>query len=155
MDCKHESFGYWPAVNESGWNCFDCGVLLPGEPNGYRPDLDRSHIAEKVSGLLFELSESNWIHVSNGTGGEILSSMVAEKCRQTGFYDQSAIVRYIMETDTSHSDYWKKIGDGVVSGNDPRDRCKCGKLATTYSDAGNSCSECYGDVFAEALSSQS
>lgn len=141
-DCSHAEFGYFPAVNEQGWKCFNCGSLLPGEPDGYRPDLDRDRVKDKVYGLMNDLHENKFIYISNGTGGDILVEQVAAHCKRAGLYDQISIMQYILALgEEGHAKFWKEIGDGIVSGNDPRDRCHCGKLATTYSGDGMFCDE--------------
>jgi hypothetical protein len=148
-DCTHESFGYFPAVNEEGWKCFNCGSLLPGEPDGYRPDLDRSHTDAKVYGLLNDLHENKFIYVSNGAGGDILTNEVVKQCQRSGLYDQISIIQYILALgESEHAAYWKEIGDGVVNGNDKRERCHCGKLATSFGSKGNRCSEHWNLDFA-------
>jgi hypothetical protein len=151
-NCQHESFGYFPAINEAGWRCLDGDHLMPGDPNGYRPDLDRSHTEDKVYGMMNDLHEGRFIYISNGTGGDICTGEVAKRCRETGLYDQISIIRFILEiAESGHAAYWKTIGDGIVSGNDPRDRCHCGKLATSYSSRGRLCSEHGAQTFAETF----
>lgn len=144
VDCKHETFGYFPAINEEGWKCLDGDHLLPGEPDGYRPDLDRSHTEDKVYGIMNDLHEGQFIHISNGSHGDFITSQVVQRCKDTELYDQVSIMQFVIEVaEDGHAQFWKKIGDGVMSGNDPRDRCRCGKLATVYSGTGNHCSEHY------------
>lgn len=47
-DCQHTDFYYYPSINEEGWKCVDqCGQLMPGDPPGFRPDLDRDQIYRK------------------------------------------------------------------------------------------------------------
>lgn len=141
-NCEHVEFGYFPAVNEEGWKCFHCNSLMPGEPDGYRPDLDRERIEDKVYGLMNDLHENKFIYISNGSGGDIIVGEVSAKCKASGLYDQISIIKYILEVgEEGHADYWKDIGDGIVSGNDPRERCHCGKLATSFGNRGNRCSE--------------
>jgi hypothetical protein len=150
-ECTHENFGYFPAINEAGWKCFGCKKKLPGEPDGYRPDLDRSHLQDNVYGLMNDLHEHDFIWVSNSEYGEHILSEVMTRCREAGLYDQITIMHYILEANAgTHAEFWKEIGDGVVSGNDPRDRCDCGKLATTYTSNGKSCSEHGWRLFATA-----
>ncbi len=135
-ECQHRDFYYYPAVNEEGWKCVGCGRLMPGEPDGFRPDLDREEIYIKVGGLLNDLCDANLVRVSNGSGGDYLTRKIAARCESEGAYDQYSILLFILEEMTpSHRDYWKKVGDGVLSGDDPRRRCDepgCGKLATSY-----------------------
>ena len=61
-DCLHIEVAYYPCVNEDGWKCLDCNAEL-----GFRPDLDREHLEEKVSSLLGDLHEQKFIYVSNGS----------------------------------------------------------------------------------------
>lgn len=141
-NCKHENVAYYPATNEEGWKCLDCPEPL-GEPEGYSPQLDRSHIYDKVNGLLLELHESKFIHVSNGTGGDVLTEAVVKECQRSGLYDQVSIMQYILALgEEGHAAYWKEIGDGIIAGNDPRDRCGCGQLATSSCGKQKSCSKC-------------
>lgn len=146
--CTHESFGYFPAINEAGWKCFGCGELLDGEPNGYRPDLDRSHLEDKVYGIMSDLHQHDFIWISNSGHGEHVLAEVLPRCRETGLYDQITIMHYILESsDGTHAAFWKEIGDGVINGNDQRKRCQCGKLATCFGSGGDRCSEHVGDIF--------
>lgn len=147
--CKHEPFGYFPAINENGWKCFDGDHLLPGEPDGYRPDLDRSHTEDKVYGIMNDLHQGSFVYISNNEMGEFVTREVIQRCRDTGLYDQISIMQFVLEfAEDGHAKFWKKIGDGVVSGNDPRDRCHCGKLATSYGGTGHFCLEHSGDWLA-------
>jgi hypothetical protein len=126
--CNH--FWAWTAaVNETGWSCLECAEQ-PGEPPGFCPELDRSHTTDKVESILMDLHESNLFNVSNGSEGERITETVAERCHELGRYDQNTIIAEILALRPSHAEYWKRIGDGVVAGNDPRDRCHCGALAT-------------------------
>lgn len=143
--CEHKTFYYYPATNEDGWKCADrCGEKMPGDPPGYRPDLDRDEIWLKVGGLLNDLHGADLVYVSNGTGGDGLTSTVADRCKREGRFDQYSILLFLLEEMTpSHADYWKEISDGVVSGRDPRRRCAeegCGRLATVYGER-DSCHE--------------
>jgi len=135
-DCGHKEFYYYPAPNEAGWKCVDCGQKMPGDPAGYRPDLDRKEIRLKAGGLLNDLHNANLIYISNGSHGDHIEAKVADRCRREGRFDQYSILLLILEELTpSHAEYWKRVGDGVVSGNDPRSRCDeegCGKLADSY-----------------------
>lgn len=141
-ECTHENIAYYPELNEAGWKCLDCEIK-PGEPEGYSPGLDRSHTYDKVYRILDDLHNSNLVYCSNGTGADVLCEIVVTHCKRTGLYDQISIMQYILALGfNGHAAYWKTVGDGIVSGNDPRDRCTCGKLATTYQGDKKSCSEC-------------
>ena len=90
---------YW-SINEEGWH--KNGVCL-----GYRPDLCKEHIESKVIGILLELSESEIFYISNGTEGDMLTSLVADRCIKENKYDQHSIVLFIAEHETpSHAEYW-------------------------------------------------
>jgi len=139
-ECKHKSVGYWPESNEEGWKCLDCNQKL-GEPAGYSPQLDRSHTYDKVFGILDEMHNAHFVYCSNGTGADILTQDVVNQCERTGLYDQVSIMQYILVLGFgTHAQFWKEIGDGVVSGNDLRARCHCGQLATSFGRV-NTCSE--------------
>lgn len=64
--CDHPegSLFYYLAPNEDGWKC-TCG-FQPGEPPGFSPQLDRKQIWIKVYGLLNDLTNANFISISNG-----------------------------------------------------------------------------------------
>jgi hypothetical protein len=130
--CEHEFYFYPEPHNEAGWKCINC-KLQPGEPPGFSPNLDRLKCRTKVDGLLLDLHNHDFVSVSNGDCGDGLGAMVAERCEREGRFDQYSILLFILEAMTkSHADYWKKISDGILAGNDPRHRCDCGKLATSY-----------------------
>ncbi len=137
--CKNGcDFHYYPATNEDGWRCLYCDHR-PGEPPGFSPHLDRSHIYEKVGGLLHDLCDVNLIFVSNATGADLLTSAVTDRCVKEQRFDQYSILLFLLEEDTpGHAGYWKDISEGVLVGKDPRDRCHCGKLAngSQYSSTG-------------------
>jgi len=129
--CGDQLFWY-PAINEQGWKCCSCGHQ-PGEPAGYSPHLDKACIQSKVYALLMDVSDSKLIYISNGSHGDGMTSLVASRCVELDRYDQTTILRLIFETDASHCDYWHKVGSGVREGQDPRERCPGGRLATCYS----------------------
>jgi hypothetical protein len=133
--CSNEQYWHWtPAGNEEGWECGEC-QSKPGEPEGYCPELDRDHLYDKVYALLLflcgEMGGYKFLSISNGAEGEYLTQDIVGKCRELGMYDQTTICRLAFEADQSHAEYWKEISDGILSGNDPRDRCHCGKLANS------------------------
>lgn len=142
MDCKHEYY-YYPHINEEGWKCVSCEDK-PGEPAGFSPQLDREEIEIKVGGILNDMDAASLIHISNGSYGDVLQGHVADRCRKEERYDQYSIVLFIMEVEApSHAKFWKGISDGIVTGNDPRDRCHCGQLATSWQGDNKFCSgEC-------------
>lgn len=123
-------FTYRPAINEEGWHCALCDHR-PGEPPGYAPELDRDAIHRKVYALLTHLHEQRLVYVSNGTEGDGIIAAVADRCVAAGRYDQGTILLFLLEAMTPDgAAYWQRIGDGIRAGNDPRERCPCGKLST-------------------------
>jgi hypothetical protein len=129
--CKNDKhdYHYYPTINEDGWRCIYCNSR-PGEPPGFSPHLDRSHIYEKVRGVLHELCVANLISVSNGTGADLLIAKVCDRCVREMRFDQCSILFYLAEEKwKDHAEYWKKVSEGILAGKDPRDRCHCGKLA--------------------------
>lgn len=150
-----ENFRYGPrAANEDGWIC-GCGEK-PGEPPGYCPELDRANTTDKVSDLLHHLAgewaDAEYVCVSNGSHGAGIVEAVTAECQKQHRYDQLFILVQILDVNgaSAHSDFWKKVNDGIVAGEDPRDRCACGKLATSWSNTGPPrCSSCVpeGDPF--------
>lgn len=103
--CKHEELRWDLSINEDGWVCVDpCGKKL-----GFRPDRDRSDVAVKIECLLLYLDESKIFSVSNSTEGEMIVRAVAERCVAENAYDQTSLIRFILEGDgESHADYWRK-----------------------------------------------
>lgn len=159
-ECDCSSYRWSPvACNEDGWE-FTCGHdHKPGEPAGYCPGLDWRHLKDKVQDILLHLSGqlggAPFLHVSSGTDGAILVEMVAKRCHEDGQRDQWTIIFRIFEAllseredGRSHGKYWQRVGDGVRSGDDIRDRCSCGALATSWKigllGAVGSCSDCHG-----------
>ncbi len=137
--CNGTEFSWQPAINEKGWFCCECNAQ-PGEPPGYCPELDRQEIARKVDALLLALHDYDFTCVSNGSTGDWIVGATVHWCKDEGYYDQAAILQRLLryndgvpgseEEGPNHSNYWKKVGDGVLGGKDPRSRCPCGALAT-------------------------
>lgn len=92
-----------PATNEDGWRCGWCSGGL-----GFRPDLDRELLDEKVGALLFWLHEAKIVYVSNGTQGEVVTENVATLARGLGQFDQYSLVGLILKDPNlaGHADYW-------------------------------------------------
>lgn len=103
--CREVSFEhlYRPAVNEDGWECGHCGAHL-----GYRPDLDKALIENKVTGLLMDLCDAKFLHVSNGSEAEGVIGQVEAQCRSRGRYDQYTILHLLVEAcgRERHAVYW-------------------------------------------------
>jgi hypothetical protein len=138
--CAEHNYHYYPSVNEDGWRCVDCDYK-PGEPAGYSPETDRREIWTKVYGILMDACDAKLIHISNGSGADALASIVAKRCETEGRYDQYSILSYALaELTPEHAEYWENISSGVLWGNDPRDRCHCGQLATMNVGGSHYCS---------------
>lgn len=130
-DCAHRNLFWYLATNEDGWKCVDCD-LKPGEPPGYSPAHDSSHLRVKVSNILDEMHTAGLVYVSNATEGEVLTDAVTFKLQQSGDWDQYSIVAAIMaERTPSHAAYWRQKSDAILEGNDKRPRCPCGALSTS------------------------
>ena len=111
--CTHPATEcYWQldACTEEGWRC-SCDADL-----GFRPDLDRELTEAKVDAILTMAHETDFLHVSNGTEGEIITAAVAQRCRQENRFDQLSILRFILEDPNinlaEHADYWQRRADG-------------------------------------------
>ena len=154
-NCASDSMWRWrPAVNEDGWECAQC-EHKPGEPPGFCPQLDHDEIRTKVDCLLLHLAgqfssrkpNECLLGVSNGTEGDFLTARVADFCQNTDRFDQYIICEQLFHENREHSDYWAKISQGILSGNDQRSRCECGKLATSSVNSKNYCGEHYYQQF--------
>jgi hypothetical protein len=119
------------APNEDGWHCQYCCAELPGEPPGYRPDLDESEIEEKVDAILTYLTLANFVYVSNSGHAEYLISAASDRCRASRCFDQISIIMIIAEA-LGDRKYWRDLGESIRAGKDSRERCHCGKLATSF-----------------------
>lgn len=151
--CKHESFTWrLKPCDETGWTCLDCNKPLPGEPPGFRPDLDRSNTSDKVGGILMDLHMGEFIYMSNNTAGDGLTAAVVAECKRTGFYDQASILLFVLQIDAaSDGPFWKNISEGILAGKDPRDRCWCGKLSELSDSNGKFCSLAHSGNFQERV----
>jgi hypothetical protein len=142
--CKeHDYHWYSDGCNEAGWKCTACDHQ-PGEPPGFSPQLDRERIFWKVGAVLHDMTDADLISVSNGSEGDCLTAQIADRCVAENLFDQYSIQLFLLrEMTPSHAEYWKEIGEGILTGNDPRDRCHCGKLATGHQfDANGKASYC-------------
>lgn len=129
--CEHAAMYWTPVTNEDGWRCADCGYK-PGEEPGYSPEHDRADLRDKVDSLLHYLHEQDLVSVSNGSEGEGIVSYVTSEMREAGTYDQQSIIVAIVSYGReSHAKFWKERGDSIVAGRDNRERCHCGKIATS------------------------
>jgi len=101
--CAHTMVFWYPATNEDGWACGDCGEKL-----GFRPDLDRRDTVVKVNNILHDLHDHTLVYVSNSTHGEIVAAGVAGLCAEIGCYDQWTIIRLIMaHPNIDAGAYWR------------------------------------------------
>lgn len=123
--------------NESGWRCADCDHQ-PGEPAGYSPQLDRSELETKVYEVQATIHEEKLGRFSSGTEGMGCTSAVVAKCRATERFDQWSIAYFVFEylLQGTHADYWRDLGRAIVAGQDSRERCSCGALATSFLGVG-------------------
>jgi hypothetical protein len=140
--CAHAGLYWHPApANEQGWKCTDCGHQ-PGEPPGFSPVHDRSHVGVKVECILHLLHESEVIYVSNGDQADSIIAHVVRSCRRRHVFDSVSIARMIVdiEGDARHAKFWREISEGVLAGKDPRPRCACGKLAIVSNGEHRACS---------------
>lgn len=96
--------------NERGWHCTSCRRPAPGDPPGYRPDLDAELARDKVDTLLMELHYGDLVYVSNSDHGDWLASTVAVAARSTECYDQAHLLLYLLEALTGDSTFWRDQG---------------------------------------------
>lgn len=103
-----------------------------------------------MSSILLQLAGDfggpSWVSPCNSVHGEFLIETLSNHCRELGMYDQHTIAAAIFqEGDNSHARYWKTIVDGVLAGDDPRDRCDhpgCNALSTCSQGNGvNNCDD--------------
>ena len=90
--------------------------------------------------------------MSNSTEGECIVAAVARRCLALGHFDQYSIISEIMGQITpSHAKFWAEQGQAIFDGRDARNRCECGKLATSFSIGGadkatiGRCGDCSAD----------
>lgn len=121
---------YWyPAPhNERGWKCADCG-FQPGEEPGYSPQHDRDLIYTKCWCILHDLADAKLVSVSNSGHGRSLADAAARIARDQRTFDQESIVAILAKLCAGDGEYWRELHEGILSGNDPRHRCHCGKIA--------------------------
>src|SRR5207244_3139167 len=92
--------------------CVDaCGKKL-----GFRPDKDLSDVEVKIECLLLYLDEAKMFSCSNSTEGEMIVRSVSERCVLENTYDQTSIIRFILETgEPSHADFWRDKAHGELT----------------------------------------
>lgn len=148
--CEHRDL-YWysarGAPNEGGWQCVNCD-LRPGEPPGYSPAHDRSHLRTKVWSILHDLVNAGIVYVSNSDHGESLTDAATSTAEASGNLDQYSIALAILSIMApSHAVFWRERGEAIVAGRDDRERCACGALANVFTSGGGKpstawCSTC-------------
>ena len=121
---------YRPSVNEDAWECGFCGAKL-----GWRPDFDKELIYSKVSGLLMDLADADFVSVSNGTMGEVIAWNAVTVCRETERYDQYTIIAAILNDPNlkGHAEYWAKRAENP-------DACTHGHMV--YEHGIGTCQDC-------------
>jgi len=132
--CTHDGLYWHPdPANEQGWRCTDC-KWQPGEPPGFSPQHDRSHLGVKVGCILHLLHESEIIYVSNGSEADSIVGRIVRACRRRHAFDSVTIARLILDIDgdARHAAFWRDISEGIIAGKDPRPRCACGQLARQH-----------------------
>lgn len=118
QNCPHANLYWYPAINEDGWMCADC-LVRPGEPPGFSPELDRSHLYVKVDNLLRELMEAKLVHVSNSSEGDWITREAMAVCRSACTYDQYSILAAILgHMAKPYAEYWKSAGERTMEGKD-------------------------------------
>ena len=146
MSCEHEYHWVSQDCNEYGWHCLHCQEPFTGEPPGYSAEFDRDKIISKVESVIWDLVDANFLYFSNSSQLNFVIDQVASWCRRKEKFDQYSIIRRVFK-ELDHSEYWRDIGRGVRGGNDPRERCTCGNLATIYTSnadgSKNYCESCY------------
>ena len=143
--CEHELYWYGAPANEQGWKCCSCD-FKPGEPPGFSPHHDRELLSVKIDSILQDLFSASIVYVSNSCAGEALVEMAHSMCIVNDTYDSVSIARWLLELcgNDDHAAYWRKVSTGMLTGSDPRDRCRCGKLAQVFSvREGTSTSSCF------------
>lgn len=109
-ECKDPDAFYYPATNEDGWKCLNCMKAL-----GFRPDLDREFIYEKVEGIMQDMQMSNLAYFSNSTEGHMIASQVASECSRQNLYDQATIILEIMRVvQPDKSLFWQSKASGAM-----------------------------------------
>jgi Zn-dependent M32 family carboxypeptidase len=82
---------------------------------GFRPDLDREFIYEKVEGIMQDMQMSNLAYFSNSTEGHMIASQVASECSRQNLYDQATIILEIMRVvQPDKSLFWQSKASGAM-----------------------------------------
>lgn len=131
--CRHASIYWYPAPNdERGWLCVDCG-FAPGEEPGYSPEHDRDLLHIKVWSLLNDLADAQLVSVSNSSHGDSIVAQATRIARDARTFDQESLVAIIAKLCAGDGKFWREQHEAILAGKDNRDRCRCGKLATSIS----------------------
>jgi len=93
-NCNHpeDMIFYYPKVNNSGWRCGSCQYEF-----GEREDWDKERIWSKVHGLLLDIHDNNFIYISNGTMGDIITDNIVFTCKKAQKYTQDFILKQIFK----------------------------------------------------------
>ncbi len=141
--CKHDGL-YWYAApaTERGWKCVDCD-WQPGEPPGFAPLHDRELLPTKVHCILQDLDTAEIVYVGSGSNGESIVAAASRVCRERDVYDSVSIARVLLEVmgGDIRAAFWREMSEGVLTGNDKRERCHCGVLANVYTGGKSFCME--------------
>jgi len=101
--CKDPDPQYYPGMNEKGWKCLSCNKSI-----GFNPDLDRSHILEKIESIMQFLQMADMAYFSNSSEGEYISIQVKEACKKRKEYDQYTIILEIFNIiQPRHAKFYK------------------------------------------------
>src|SRR6056297_2059918 len=96
MSCQHEVgdeiyYELQPlSQNQEIIHCPKCGDVE--KPGFYE---DKHNLLWKIEEILHHLHNDGYIHISNGTEGEIISRQVANKCLENNCHDQGSILHFI------------------------------------------------------------
>ncbi len=102
-NCTHTKQLYWILdINEGGWHCLGDDGTVCNKKLGFRPDLDRQHIEEKINSIAMTLHNNGYIYYSNSSDGP--SQNIGTQCRLANKFDQNTITRFIIGE--RYSDYW-------------------------------------------------
>lgn len=109
------------SCNEDGWRCGDCEAKLGDD--GFAPALDREHTREKVGVVLLWLHEQDFMYVSNATGGDYTTARVAMRCHAEDTFDQQSIIRFLIEENKTHAEFWRTQAKQAMCSHPSRGLC--------------------------------
>jgi hypothetical protein len=121
-NCNHSTPQWHLAgCNEDGWKCAECGTLLGSD--GFSPQFDREHTSDKVDTILFWLHEHDFTYVSNSDQGASMVAMVVRRCHAENTFDQQSIVKFLIDTDTTHAAFWRGQAKQTMCSHPSRGPC--------------------------------